>query len=240
VHPQKTSVSRRVLIWTMALLGIGLIGAAVWKAVPAFRGAMGAPTPGQVADAVKQQTPTSEDLQAERDRTRYRQVNEIRLALTDYVNDHKQYPTALTDLMPTYLKSVPLDPSAQRAYAYARDDSGFTLKFTLETGIFSYAAGDHEMTSRGIDVKPPTTFAPQPQGETTVTSVPAAPGTPAPQTAPDMTTDSDGDGLTDYQETTIYHTDPHKADTDGDGFSDGAEVKNGYDPNGPGKLPPVK
>ncbi len=36
--------------------------------------------------------------------------------------------------------------------------------------------------------------------------------------------DTDGDGLTDYEEVTKYHTDPLKADTDGDGLSDGDEV----------------
>ena len=41
--------------------------------------------------------------------------------------------------------------------------------------------------------------------------------------------DSDQDGLSDEEEK-IYHTDPYKADTDGDGYSDGAEVASGYDP----------
>jgi outer membrane protein OmpA-like peptidoglycan-associated protein len=36
--------------------------------------------------------------------------------------------------------------------------------------------------------------------------------------------DTDGDGLTDYEEVTKYHTDPLKTDTDGDGLSDGDEV----------------
>ena len=38
------------------------------------------------------------------------------------------------------------------------------------------------------------------------------------------TTDTDGDGLSDYDEIYIYHSDPHKVDTDGDGLADGAEV----------------
>jgi hypothetical protein len=52
----------------------------------------------------------------------------------------------------------------------------------------------------------------------------------------DKNPDSDADGLTDFEEVRTYKTDPTKADTDNDGFSDGDEVKNGYDPNGPGKL----
>lgn len=37
------------------------------------------------------------------------------------------------------------------------------------------------------------------------------------------TTDTDGDGITDYNELYTYHTDPSEKDTDGDGFSDGYE-----------------
>ena len=44
--------------------------------------------------------------------------------------------------------------------------------------------------------------------------------------------DSDQDGLTDEEEK-LYETDPKNRDTDGDGYSDGAEVKSGYDPRKP-------
>jgi len=52
--------------------------------------------------------------------------------------------------------------------------------------------------------------------------------------------DTDGDGLFDREEVKVYKTDPLNPDTDGDGFSDGDEVKNGYNPNGPGKLYKIK
>ncbi len=48
--------------------------------------------------------------------------------------------------------------------------------------------------------------------------------------------DSDFDGLSDYEEVKVYKTDPLKADTDGDTYKDGDEVKSGYNPNGTGKL----
>jgi len=48
--------------------------------------------------------------------------------------------------------------------------------------------------------------------------------------------DTDDDGLSDYQEIQLYETNPLKVDTDGDTYPDGEEVKNGYNPNGPGKL----
>lgn len=48
--------------------------------------------------------------------------------------------------------------------------------------------------------------------------------------------DSDLDGLTDRDEVLTFKTDPNNPDTDGDSFLDGAEVRSGYDPNGPGRL----
>lgn len=55
----------------------------------------------------------------------------------------------------------------------------------------------------------------------------------AERTATEAKTDSDEDGITDYDEITIYKTDPMVADSDGDGFIDGAEVMSGYDPVNP-------
>lgn len=48
--------------------------------------------------------------------------------------------------------------------------------------------------------------------------------------------DTDSDGLPDWDEVKIYKTDPLKKDTDSDGFTDGDEVKAGFNPNGPGEL----
>ncbi|MCK5084031.1 MAG: hypothetical protein KAQ64_00040 [Candidatus Pacebacteria bacterium] len=47
--------------------------------------------------------------------------------------------------------------------------------------------------------------------------------------------DLDNDGLSDEMEE-IYGTDKNNPDTDGDGYKDGEEVKNGYDPTVPGNA----
>jgi len=47
---------------------------------------------------------------------------------------------------------------------------------------------------------------------------------------PDMDLDTDGDGLTDYEEKAIYQTFWYDKDTDKDGYDDGLEVKNNYSP----------
>ncbi len=43
--------------------------------------------------------------------------------------------------------------------------------------------------------------------------------------------DTDGDGLTDVAENSIYYTNSQKADTDGDGFTDQNELTNGFSPH---------
>jgi len=48
--------------------------------------------------------------------------------------------------------------------------------------------------------------------------------------------DTDGDGVSDGDEVLKYGTNPLNADTDGDGFKDGVEIKNGYNPRGAGKC----
>ena len=53
----------------------------------------------------------------------------------------------------------------------------------------------------------------------------------------DVNTDSDGDGLTDFEELNTYFTDPNSADTDGDGFSDGEEIAGGFDPTDQDSMP---
>ena len=54
------------------------------------------------------------------------------------------------------------------------------------------------------------------------------------------TFDTDKDGLSDLAEIDIFKTDPITKDTDGDGFNDGSEVMNGYNPAGSGKLDTTK
>lgn len=48
--------------------------------------------------------------------------------------------------------------------------------------------------------------------------------------------DTDSDGLSDSEEVKIWSTDPTQTDTDKDTYIDGIEVQSGYNPNGQGPL----
>lgn len=45
--------------------------------------------------------------------------------------------------------------------------------------------------------------------------------------------DTDGDGLSDWDELNVYKTSPYLEDSDGDGYKDGEEIKKSFDPNCP-------
>ncbi|MCF7820120.1 MAG: L,D-transpeptidase family protein [Candidatus Pacebacteria bacterium] len=45
--------------------------------------------------------------------------------------------------------------------------------------------------------------------------------------------DFDSDGVNNLDEETVYYTDPYKADTDGDGYSDWQELNSGFSPHNP-------
>ncbi len=48
--------------------------------------------------------------------------------------------------------------------------------------------------------------------------------------------DSDGDGISDDLELSVYRTDPNNKDTDNDGFSDWIELNNGFSPHNQNKI----
>lgn len=88
----------------------------------------------------------------------------------------------------------------------------------------------------------PTTPTPQPEPKPEPTPEPVPEPKPATTTeevpaAPDLTSDADGDSLT-LAEETLFGTDPAKADSDDDGYSDSVELINLYNPAGfkPTKL----
>ena len=162
------------------------------------------------------------------------------MVLELYYNDHVEYPAASADgirlgvdarclgtggfsadqsCAEPYMAVVPMHPDSPASdYQYFRcSPEHYLISFNLSESQGGFSAGENFATENGtgstisgIDCRP-------------LAAVPIVP------------VDSDADGLPDDQEG-MYGTDFMNADSDGDGYLDGAEVQNGYDPNGAGQL----
>jgi hypothetical protein len=120
-------------------------------------------------------------------------------------------------------------------------DNGPVGKYTGSVGADGFAHGTtYDAKNPGSkatwDSSPLTCIAAPPAPAAPPPPPPApppaqAPAAPPPAPAPAAARpDADDDGLYDDDETDVYGTDPHKADTDGDGVGDGQEVENGTNP----------
>lgn len=160
-----------------------------------------------------------------------RNVEAIRLALARYRRHAGIYPEALSELRQSpdevpvgsglsgesgsepFLASLPTDLFTVQPYPYQREGDDYTLRYQIRL--------DGASPSPSVEYQDGDNTADQSSVSREATNV----------------RDSDGDGLTDDEEHTRYGSNAYDQDTDGDGFADGVEVQNGYDPTGPGRLP---
>jgi len=171
-------------------------------------------------------TPEARDIQ------RLTDIGILQEVLTTYYQQRGVYPQVLSGLPVELLPAEPQDPSTSTAYGYVTVDNStnYRLTFTLEQGgIYrteTLTSGTHEVNASGL-IDPA-------QPDATATSTP--PLIEDPTAAAAMAQDTDKDGLTLAEEQS-FRTKPDQADTDGDGFKDGEELKNLYSPiNGSGAM----
>lgn len=170
----------------------------------------------------------------------------LSLAAKAHYNDNKSPFESLEELIPDYIEEIPLDPytnkpmlySLEKKIAYSQGKNG--LDIGGELGMDWEKMANPSFDLNFISSIPPETSSSSTasstddiinqDGETNATS------SPAQEDNKNTTQDTDQDGLTDQEELNQYHTNPNKADTDNDTYSDGDEIKNGYNPNGDGRL----
>jgi len=155
-----------------------------------------------------------------RDARRLSDIKQIQTALELYYNDANRYPETINDKIEydgiIYMGMVPTDPEPEQfQYIYQSLNNGqnYKLDFSLEVGTGGFKAGTLFANSSGIEQ------ITEKQNDS----------------SNDFILDSDKDGLiNDLEE--FYGCDPNNPDTDGDGYLDGDEVENGYDPLVPGNA----
>lgn len=117
---------------------------------------------------------------------------------------------------------VALDYEFNKEYLKIPEDLS-EIKTNLKGDFILESGGEIYYYENGLKVKDETNNSGNTPGNET-----------SPQ--PDLTTDTDGDGLTDAEEIALG-TDPNEIDTDGDGISDYEEVQAGSDPLDPNSKP---
>ena len=159
-----------------------------------------------------------------RDAKRLSDVKQIQTALELYYNDNSQYADNLDNLVEQgYFRTIPENPKNNDGvcpkdfeYSYKTEigNQDYELNYCLGLSMGGVVKGENTECASGIQGCKPKVQA----GEQ------------------NKNTDSDLDGLFDWEEIEIYKTNPNNSDTDNDGYLDGDEVKKGYNPNGAGKL----
>lgn len=155
----------------------------------------------------------------------------------------------VSESMPSASRSFPWKPIVVAVTAVVVVGAAGAIAYLMMASKDSAVPAEPDVSA----VVPPVLTAPVVTPPVVAPPVAQVPTTPAPDTADrdkDGLTDSeesklgtsatsadtDADGLFDKEEVYTYHTNPLNPDTDGDTYLDGAEVKGGYNPNGPGKL----
>lgn len=142
-----------------------------------------------------------------RDKKRLKDVTLIRYGLGLFKDSHGRYPNRLEE-MSSFINQIPNDPLENWLnYTYvpiADRTTYYVISYGLEEGYAGIDYGEHRATEKKLsnDDIDWAGF------------------------------DSDGDGIDDNIELKIYWTNPHDLDTDDDGYTDGEEVYNGYNPLG--------
>lgn len=145
-------------------------------------------------------------------------VEDLRDALEIYAKDHEEsYPSTLNDLMGVQKSSrtvtyIPNDLITKAPYIYTSTGTSYTLVYQSPTLTEEESASSKKAVA-GTNTATPD-FVSQEAAQQT---------------------DKDKDGLSAFDENT-YDTNDLKADTDGDGYDDKAEVDAGYNPTGEGLL----
>lgn len=165
------------------------------------------------------------ETEVEQDASEYDNTTNVAAITSEYLQSYK---TAINEHVRTYTEALQLNNTREIRRAEQSID-------TLTTEIIAAIIADERLigSEESVTERVKTHFERLLADTATVDELVKS------RIGDAVTTDSDNDGITDYDEITIYKTNPLSADSDNDGFTDGAEIVDGFDPNSPKQESPI-
>lgn len=153
-------------------------------------------------------------------------LNIFKNALDKYFQFEQKYPVYLGDLQPKYLTNIPIQADGS-SYVYMAMNNDQNFKFTIEFdgSLDKNKVGVYQFTKAGLAIYQNTDEQTNNNENTDNGTV-----TPPPPPPPMNNIDSDQDNLT-REEETLFASNINDSDTDNDGYQDGTEIINLYNPN---------
>lgn len=183
---------------------------------------------------------TAEELDAA---AQFERVSELQQALEQYYDANNAYPATWDVFLAqeNIIDANVTDLFTNTPYPYSGTATGYEVKYT-----FPYSAIPEEQRTLvsafavdGVNTATETSLSreAEPVGSADADNDTLSLVEEYDYNTDPNASDTDGDGLTDGDEVKTHYTLAIRKDTDGDGFLDGTEVENGFDPNGEGKYP---
>lgn len=159
------------------------------------------------------------DQETAQQKKQFESIEDLQSALEFFSNQNGAYPKELKELIGLTVDirkvtTIPNDIFTKQPYVYEKTETGYTLQYEVQQPTDDNVFSSNGVTVEGTNTATELFFSEEGAKET----------------------DEDEDGLSAYEEAVRYGTSDSSTDSDGDGFSDKAEVNAGYNPAGEGTL----
>lgn len=161
----------------------------------------------------------------------------LKTGLNRYFSDFQFFPTYLSDLKPDYLQDIPTQTDGSSyQYQSISNANDFSVIVDLDGSVNPKQVGTYQFTKIGLNLYDPNNVNNNNENNNNNNNDNNGTGITAPPPPPPTSNnfDVDQDALSRDEEA-LFGTNANDSDTDNDGYSDGTEIMNLYNPLVPGE-----